>query len=74
MFLIAVDVVYATSEYEAVSVFDGKVAFRGRGDDLCDQASDLCSIPAGGKSRQSQLNTLKNLRKLCKSGEQLGAV
>lgn len=43
----AVDVVYATSEYEAVSVFDGKVVFRGRKDDLCDNASDLCSIPAG---------------------------
>ena len=43
-----VDVLEAIAQYELVS--DGKVIVRDRDDGVCISSSDLCSLPAGGKS------------------------
>ena len=56
-----VDVLEAIAQYELVS--DGKVIVRDRDDGVCISSSDLCSLPAGGKSPKGVKKKNKNKNK-----------
>ena len=61
MLLIAVDVLEASVQYEAVS--DGKVVIKGWYDNLCDRHPYLCSLPAGGKFSPKKKGNKKGRKK-----------